>query len=419
MITAELITTGAELLNGSVTNGHARVLGDMLGRLGIRLVRDITVVDDEALMAESILTARRRSKLLFITGGLGPTEDDITCDVLATVLNREVTLSQVALDDINRRYPQKSRLGIAGRERQARMVEGAEVLPNPVGVAPGQRIIEDDTVIFVLPGPPQEFIALMETSVLNWVANEICHGSAPQERLVMLTGVGESEVVRTLKEQGINLDRIDVAYCASPGRIEFRMTSEDGARLDEAFNDVVAVFEPYIFAVHRATLEEVIGTQLLQRKQTVAVAESCTGGLLGSRFTAVPGSSGYFAGGIISYSNEVKAVQLNVDRDVLQAQGAVSEGVAVMMAEGARKALNSDYALSITGIAGPGGATPDKPVGLVYIGLAGPGVSEAGRHVFRGNRGMVREFSVQRAMGLLWNSLISAEPSDSPCESRS
>jgi nicotinamide-nucleotide amidase len=407
MLTAELITTGAELLNGSVTNGHARVLGDMLGRLGIKLVRDITVVDDASLMADSMVMARRRSKLVFITGGLGPTEDDITCEVLSTVLDRPLEVSKFALDDINRRYPQKHHLGDAGRQKQSTIVSGAEVMPNPVGVAPGQRIVDGDTTIIVLPGPPPEFIALMETAVLSWLAKEYCHGQVPQERVIMLSGMGESEIVRTLKEQAVNLEKVDIAYCASPGRIEFRMTSasEDEERLNEVFNDVVAIFEPHIFATHRSALEETIGQLLIQKGQKVAVAESCTGGLLGGRISAVPGSSGYFSGGIISYSNDVKMALLGVKQKTLEAHGAVSEEVAREMAEGARSVLRTDFGISITGIAGPGGETPDKPVGLVYIALATPNGTEVMRNTFRGNRGMVREFAVQRALGMLWRSL--------------
>jgi nicotinamide-nucleotide amidase len=405
MTTAEIITTGAELLNGSVTNGHARSLGSMLGRLGIPLVRDTTVIDDPALIASAIKQAIAKSDLVFITGGLGPTQDDITREALCEALDLKMSLNSDVLDHINQRYAQSGSRAMEGRECQAMIIDGADALLNPVGAAPGQRIDYQGRTIFVLPGPPPEFISMMQHHVLEWIAQHLLVGAAPVEKVFMLAGIGESEIVNRLRDHAPVASDIEVAFCAMPGRVELRLTSHNVVALEQAARQVAGHFGEHVYSDSRMAMEQVIGEQLLASGQTLGVAESCTGGLLGGRLTCVPGSSSWFKGGIISYADEVKVALLGVRESDLKEHGAVSRPVAEQMARGVCEKLGTDFGIGITGVAGPEGGTPDKPVGRVYISLAMPSGIEVKRNTFRGDREMIRESSVQRAMSQLWRAL--------------
>jgi nicotinamide-nucleotide amidase len=405
MTTAEIITTGAELLNGSVTNGHARVLGSMLGRLGIPLVRDTTVIDDPALIASAIKQAVAKSDLVFITGGLGPTQDDITREALCEALDLKMSLNPDVLEHINKRYAQSGSRAMEGRERQAMVIDGADALLNPVGSAPGQRLDHQGGTIFVLPGPPSEFISMMQHHVLEWIAQHLLVGAAPVEKVFMLAGIGESEIVNRLRDHALVGSDIEVAFCAMPGRVELRLTSHNVVALEQAALQVSDHFGEHVYSDRRMAMEQVVGEKLLASGQTLSVAESCTGGLLGGRLTCVPGSSTWFKGGIISYADEVKVALLGVRESDLQEHGSVSCPVAEQMARGVCEKLGTDFGIGITGVAGPDGGSPDKPVGLVYIALAMPSGVEVKRKTFRGDREMIRESSVQRAMSQLWRTL--------------
>lgn len=405
MTTAEIITTGAELLNGSVTNGHARVLGSMLGRLGIPLVRDTTVIDDPALIVSAIKQAVAKSDLVFITGGLGPTQDDITREALCEALDLKMSLNPDVLEHINKRYAQSGSRAMEGRERQAMVIDGADALLNPVGSAPGQRLDHQGGTIFVLPGPPSEFISMMQHHVLEWIAQHLLVGAAPVEKVFMLAGIGESEIVNRLRDHALVGSDIEVAFCAMPGRVELRLTSHNVVALEQAALQVAGHFGEHVYSDRRMAMEQVIGEKLLASGQTLGVAESCTGGLLGGRLTCVPGSSTWFKGGIISYADEVKVALLGVRESDLQEHGSVSCPVAEQMARGVCEKLGTDFGIGITGVAGPEGGSPDKPVGLVYIALAMPSGIEVQEDTFRGDREMIRESSVQRAMSQLWRAL--------------
>ncbi len=405
MTTAEIITTGAELLNGSVTNGHARVLGSMLGRLGIPLVRDTTVIDDPALIVSAIKQAVAKSDLVFITGGLGPTQDDITREALCEALDLKMSLNPDVLEHINKRYAQSGSRAMEGRERQAMVIDGADALLNPVGSAPGQRLDHQGGTIFVLPGPPSEFISMMQHHVLEWIAQHLLVGAAPVEKVFMLAGIGESEIVNRLRDHALVGSDIEVAFCAMPGRVELRLTSHNVVALEQAALQVAGHFGEHVYSDRRMAMEQVIGEKLLASGQTLGVAESCTGGLLGGRLTCVPGSSTWFKGGIISYADEVKVALLGVRESDLQEHGSVSCPVAEQMARGVCEKLGTDFGIGITGVAGPDGGSPDKPVGLVYIALAMPSGIEVQEDTFRGDREMIRESSVQRAMSQLWRAL--------------
>ncbi len=398
----ELVTTGTELLIGRTVNRHPLILGEQLGTVGLHLVRDTTVRDDAVSIREAVQSALERVDIVFVTGGLGPTSDDITRDVLADILDRKIVTDQQALDAMIARYQKLGRVVTEQARRQARVLEGAAVLSNPVGMVPGERIDLEGKVLFLLPGPPREFAAILEQHVLPWFRAGV-GGAAVAEKLFLLCGVGESDVANWLEKAGFNPPGVDIAYCAALGRIEVRLTSLAGdmAEVEHAAAVARRLLGDCVFCEERAEMEDIVGRLLRQQKATLATAESCTGGLIGHRITSVSGSSAYYLGGVIAYSNEAKIRELGVDADVLKQHGPVSEEIARQMADGARARLGADYGLSVTGIAGPTGGTPDRPVGLVYMAVADRTRSWARRYIWSGERDVVKTWSSQMALDLL------------------
>lgn len=404
MINSELISTGSELLSGRTLNSHAQTLGGRLAEIGIRLVRDTSIPDEPDLIVEATRDALERNKLVFISGGLGPTQDDTTCQAVARLLKRRIVRDTSALERIKQFCQERNRKFNEHRARQADVIDGATVLPNPVGAAPGQRIdLEEGRTLFVLPGPPAEFRAILDNEIVPWLQEALPERSPYIEKVYMLCGLGEGDTLDLMDKHEFPPPVVDVAFCAAPGRLEVRLscnpqnsqTLEDSAR---RFENIVG---PYIFADHRITLEEVVGNLLGMKQKTIAIAESCTGGLLGGRLTSIPGSSSYFKGGIISYSNETKVELLDVSPYSLAADGAVSASVAEQMAKGVRKRMEADYGLGITGIAGPAGGTEEKPVGLVYISLADDSEVQTSRYLFGRGRNRVRRSATQMALDML------------------
>ena len=315
----ELVTTGTELLIGRTVNRHAFVLGDRLRALGFHLVRDTTIPDDRAAIHEAVQSALGRADVVFVSGGLGPTSDDITRDVLAALLDRQIVIDSSALEAMTVRYQKLGREVTEQARRQALVIEGATVLSNSVGMAPGERIEIGDKVLFLLPGPPREFSAILEEHVLPWLRAN-AGGSPVAERLFLLCGVGESDIANRLEKAGFNPPGVEIAYCAAPGRIEVRLTSLAGdvAAVERAAAVARPLLGDCVFSEERAEMEDVVGRLLRRQKATLATAESCTGGLIGHRITSVSGSSSYYLGGVVAYSNEVKVRELGVSADTLR-----------------------------------------------------------------------------------------------------
>ena len=404
---AELISTGAELLNGRTLNRHGQVLGSMLRSFGITLEQDTTVVDQVERIAEAVAGAVRRVPYVFVTGGLGPTEDDLTREAVAMALGATLVESEDAVRHQAGVYDRNGREYTGSRRRQAQVIDGAKVYMNPVGIAPGQGIeVQPGRWVFILPGPPREFLAIMEHHVLPHLAQQVGDAARPPESLFLFTGVGESDLHEYVGQHGLVESGVDIGWCAAPGRVELRLQSNDEEALDRSAGAVRQHLAAFIFSEERVGLEDVIVSLLRARGQEMAVAESCTGGLLGGRITEVPGSSAIFAGGVQSYANRIKEAALGVPPEMLASVGAVSEEVAVAMAEGAKERFSVDWTLSVTGVAGPDGGTPEKPVGTVWIGLAGPGGSSARKYTFSGNRPMIRERAIQAALERLRRQLL-------------
>ncbi|MBU4459879.1 MAG: CinA family nicotinamide mononucleotide deamidase-related protein [Verrucomicrobia bacterium] len=403
MISAELIATGAELLIGRTVNTHAQRLGLALAPLGLGLARETTLRDDPDAIAGAVRDALARSTVIFVTGGLGPTCDDLTREALAAALGRGIVPDEPSLAAIRERCARLGQPMTDSRARQAGMLEGAAALSNSVGAAPGQRIeLDGGRVLFVLPGPPREFEAILAEHVLPWLRRRF-PGAAVAERVLMVCGLGESDVIERFASAGFDPAPLELAYCAGPGQLEIRLTGTPGSEavLETAAARAKAALGDNVYAETREDLAVVVGRRLRSAGLTVGTAESCTGGLVAQCITAVPGSSAWFRGAIVAYANDVKERLLGVPAGVLKAHGAVSEPVARAMAEGARSRLGTDIALATTGVAGPDGGTPEKPVGLVWWALADAKGTLSRSRRFPGDRGLIRRWTAQFALDLL------------------
>jgi len=373
---AEVINTGSELLLGLVVNTHLSYLAGELAPCGITIARQVCVPDGPPIK-EALDRALDRADVVVTTGGLGPTTDDITREAAAELLGLPLVPDESILSGIRERFARRG-LPMAERvARQAMVPVGAEVLSNPNGTAPG--LYFPPTVLgnrrarhlFLLPGPPRELRPMTRDYVLPKLRAVLPPSSQRERRIYRLTGIGESQVEERIGKKLEEHGEFEVGYCARPSEVDFRLIGPADA-LVKVEPEIRAVLGEWIYS-DGDTLETAIVRLLRDKKLTLAVAESCTGGSLSGRITDVAGSSDVFLAGYVTYANEAKENTLGVPEDLLAAHGAVSEPVAAAMAEGARRVSGAEFALSTTGIAGPGGGTESKPVGTVYIGLASAG----------------------------------------------
>jgi len=405
----ELVTTGSELLSGRTVNTHAQTLAAQLRPLGLRLMRDTTVTDDLTAIADAVRGALSRVNLVFVSGGLGGTSDDITREALVQVVGGGLVLHPASLESLEQRYAAMNRPVTEVARRQVLILERGEGLLNPSGIAPGMIIDVPvaagaaHQTIFVLPGPPREFAAVLLTGILPRLGRMGLPVFQNLEKLLECTGLGETEIAERLEKIGLPTPEIEVGYCAALGQIEVRLAAapEHAALLEEKTAAVRAVLGAAIYAETRISMEATVGHLLAARKATLAVAESCTGGLVGHRLTQISGSSAYFLGGVIAYSNASKMRDLNVPRETLERHGAVSEEVARAMAEGVRARFGADYGIAVTGIAGPDGGTAAKPVGTVWLAVADAAGTVAKLRCFPTTRENVKLWSSQQALDLL------------------
>ena len=400
----ELVSTGTELLDGRSVNTHARLLGASIVPLGLQLARDTSVPDNTAAIRDAIEAALARVDVVIVSGGLGPTSDDLTREIIAEITGRKIVMHEPSRLAIHERLAKRGRKATESLDRHALVSEGATVLANAAGLAPGERIDVSGKFIFLLPGPPSEFRCILQEHLLPWLRKSFPETAAPLCRSFRVCGPGESDLVTKLEPRGFPAPGVEVAYCAHAGNIEIRLLSKDSAALEQSAALIRELFRDAIFAETdgpAVSIEEVVGQKLKSAGQTLAVAESCTGGLIGHRITNISGSSDYFRGGLIAYANEIKIAQLNVSPETLAKHGAVSETVAREMAEGVRRALGADIGLSMTGIAGPGGGTPEKPVGLVFVAVADARGTVAREIRTGGEREYIKTVAAQRALDFL------------------
>ncbi len=409
----DLINTGTELLLGQTLNTHAHWLGGELFPLGLRLQRQTAIPDGEEIRL-ALLESIPRSDVILVTGGLGPTSDDISREITAELLGLPLELDEAALAHIETYLASRHRDMTPSNRRQAMVPRGARVLENPVGTAPGLHVppLERDLAgvthtpdIFLLPGPPRELYPMWESQVKPWLQARLTE-APPALRNFKFHGPGEAQIAETLEAALLAAGVKELGYCVRPGEVIVRAIGEETA-LEAAEALVRRTFPHDLFTEGDALMEEVVVGLLRAQGASVAVAESCTGGLLAHRLTNMPGASDVFGWGFVSYANAAKETLLGVPADLLAAHGAVSEPVAKAMAEGARRAADAEHALAVTGIAGPGGGSAEKPVGTVFIGLASRGrPPKARREFFPYEREMFKTLTTQAALDWLRRRLV-------------
>ncbi len=403
---AEIIAIGSELLTPQRLDTNSLYLTDQLNALGVEVVRKTVVGDERERLVDTILGAAARSQIVVLTGGLGPTEDDLTRDAVASALGRPLEFNQPICDQIEERFRRFGRKMVEINRRQAYVVSGAEVLDNDRGTAPGQWIEHNGVALMLLPGPPYELKSMFERECLPRL-EKVLPAQAIRTRQLRCVGIGESDLDQLISPVYKSYPTLATTILAVSGEIHVHLRArspraqEAEAVVEEAFQRIDALLGDRVYSRNSDSLEKVVGDLLRARHATLSVAESLTGGLLGGRITAVPSASDYFAGGFLVYSNEMKTRLLGVPAEMLAEHTAVSEPVARAMAEGARSQTGSDYALAVTGYAGPEGAQ----VGLVFVALASPESTEVRRVQLPGDRERIRAFCTNTALDVLRRSL--------------
>ena len=406
VVRVELINTGSELVLGFTVNTHLSYIARQLASIGLRLDRQVTVADDRAEMRAAVEEALTRSDVLIITGGLGPTSDDFTRDVVAELLGRQLVRDEAVAAAIAERIRKRNIQLPESIYVQALVPVGAQVLPNRNGTAPGLALDHEGRLVLLLPGPPRELKPMFEEYVRPVLEQHFGAQTRFVCRTFRVVGLAESIVEEKVAPVLADLPDIELGYSAKMGEVEVRIISHEKSTADEAEKRIRDALGPSIYGIGDDRLEEVVVEMLAAAHKTIAVAESCTGGILANRITNISGSSDVFINGCVTYSNESKMRLLGVREETLKAHGAVSEEVAREMAEGVRARSNADFGISTTGIAGPTGGTPDKPVGLVYIGFATALCTDVRRYILTFDRETFKFFVSQYALDAVRRELL-------------
>ncbi len=400
-----VINTGTEILLGDVVNTHLGFIGREIFPLGLRVERQLSVPDGAAIR-DALSENLGRAEIIFVTGGLGPTTDDITREITAELLGLALVRDPLLEESITERLRTRG-IRLTDRIlRQAMVPSGAQVLPNEHGSAPGLYLAAEldaanpSPHLFLLPGPPRELEPMFLQSVRPILEQIVRRDEPIIYRNYRIVGMGESYVEEAVGRQLLSISGLELGYCARMGEVDLRIIGSSMI-LEQADAIVQAKLAKFIFSTQRENLETVLVGQLAARGATLAVAESCTGGFLAHRLTNVPGVSEVFLAGYVTYSNEAKTEALGVPASLIAEHGAVSEPVAQAMAEGARDKSGVTFALATTGIAGPGGGTPQKPVGTAYISLAGGGLTVVRHLYFPADRETFKQLATQTALNLL------------------
>ena len=396
---AEIITIGDEILIGQTIDTNAAFIASQLNAVGINVTLKRTIADRHDAIVEALDQVRNETNLVFMTGGLGPTNDDITKKTLNEYFNGELQFNEEVYENIENIFRSFNRVPKEVHKHQAYLPSTARVLINRMGTASGMHFEKEGTHFFSMPGVPYEAEHIVKDRVIPWIVDNLQQGTVVH-RTILTQGVPESELAELLFDFEKALpEGVSMAYLPSPGMVKLRLSSYEGdpeimrKRIGDLISEMKDILGDLVYGENVQTLEEVIGEMLTRDKQTLSMAESCTGGNIASRITSVPGASNYFLGGLVSYATKIKEDILEVDTNTIEKEGVVSEQVALSMAEQSRKLFNSDYAISTTGIAGPDGGTREVPVGSIWIGIAGPSRSKAWNFRFGRNR----ERNIQKA----------------------
>ncbi len=414
IINAEIIAIGSELLTPFRQDTNSLYLTEQLNRLGVEVIFKTIVGDDAGHLVTAAALAVSRAEIVIFTGGLGPTEDDLTRDCVAKALGLQLQRDPAMVAALEQRFAARGWRMSANNIKQADVISGATVVPNPNGTAPGQWIAGKydgkEKIILLLPGPPHEMTAVFEACV------ERLRARLPQQfiatRVIKITGIGESHCDTRVAPIYRKYEDVQTTILAGPGEIQLHLktraaTLEAGQqRVDQLMEKIEAELGDLVFSDNGDSLEQIVGYYLQMRSATVAVAESCTGGLVAERITSVSGSSRYFLGGAVVYSNALKTAFADVSPELIAEHGAVSHEVAAALADGIRKRCASSFGIGVTGVAGPGGGTSERPVGLVFHALASDGGVEVVERNFPGDRKRIRQFASQQALDMLRKKLM-------------
>ena len=410
----ELINTGSELMLGRTLNTHQQWLCRRLADLGFVVTRQVAIADGAQDIQQAVRESLSRADLILVTGGLGPTSDDVTRDLIAELLGKPLREDPAIVAELKKFFEERKRPMPARNLVQAQVPEGAIVLPNPNGTAPGLamkvspnnfRSDGNPSWLIMLPGPPRELHPMFKDAVVPLLQREL----PPQIfvcRTIRTAGIGESALAEQIEAplQPLVSAGLELGYCARPGQVDVRLASRkpDAERIvSEAQQIVERVFAKNIFAHDDEDIEAVIVRELTARKQTLALAESCTGGCISHRITNVPGASAVLIAGLVTYANEAKMKFVGVRPETLAAHGAVSEPIVREMAEGARRETGSTYAIAVTGIAGPGGGSPEKPVGTVFMAVSSAAGTVVKQQLNRFDRETFKDITSQQVLGML------------------
>ncbi|MBA3712265.1 MAG: competence/damage-inducible protein A [Pyrinomonadaceae bacterium] len=411
MLTAEIIAIGSELLTPDRTDTNSLWLTEKLNGIGVEVKLKTVVGDDDARLEETIRDALRRSRVVITTGGLGPTEDDITRKIAGRAMGRRLMLNEQVLDGVRAKFIAMGRAMPEINARQAMIIEGAEVLDNPRGTAPGLFVEHEGRSVALLPGPPREMRPMFETLVLPKLAAKAGDVRVAR-RILRVAGMGESAVDERIAPVYTQYKNPQTTILFNKSEIEIQLTAQAKTErdaellLDGLAGQIEERLGDAIFAFRGEMMEEIVGLRLAVGGFTLAVAESCTGGLVAQRITEVAGSSNYFKEGVVAYANESKVRLVGVPSELITEYGAVSAPVAEAMAEGVRQRADADFGISVTGVAGPGGGSPEKPIGLVYVALADDAHTEHRKLMLPGDRQLIRWRASQAALDLLRRRLI-------------
>ena len=411
MQTAEIIAIGSELLTPERTDTNGLWITQRLNEIGVEVKLKTIVGDDEARLEETIRDALKRSDIVITTGGLGPTEDDVTRQVSARAIGRKLVYHTEIEEHLRKRFKNWGREMPEINKRQAFAIEGSEILPNPNGSACGMYVETDGKVLAVFPGPPREMEPMFTDHVLPKL-RERSGGVLVRRRVLRVSGMGESAIDEAIAPIYGTYKDVQTSILFSKSEVEVHLSavstdeSKALATLEELANKISEKLGIALFAMNGETMEQVIAKLLTTRGETVSTAESCTGGLIARRLTELAGSSKFFMEGAVTYSNESKVRTLNVKQQTLDKFGAVSSETAEEMARGMRERADTDYAISVTGVAGPDGGSEEKPVGTVWFGLADRSKVKTIKLLFPGDRYLIRWRSSQAALDLLRRHLL-------------
>ena len=410
---AEIIAVGSEMLTSQRIDTNSLYLTDHLNALGVEVRRKLIVGDDRTLLTATVRQGLEYAGIVILTGGLGPTEDDVTREAVAAALGRPLLFHQEIADAIEERFRRRQRKMAEINKRQAYVVEEAEILANNHGTAPGQWIEHEGRLVVLLPGPPGEMKPMFAAECLPRLIKRL-PTQVIRTRFYRVTGLTESDLDALIAPVYTKYANPSTTILASPGDIQVHLrarceTAEEAERLlAEVGAPIEKLLGRHLFSLTGEPLEAIVGNLLRDRQATLSIAESCTGGMLGERITSMPGSSSHFLGGFVTYSDILKVELLGVDPELIEKHSAVSNEVACAMALGARVRTGSTFALSVTGEAGPESSS-GVPVGTIFVGFAGPDTTEAIRFAMPGDRPRIRGFATQAALDLLRRRLLKLE----------